>query len=410
MKWPLRRIGDVSQYVTVGYVGPQASLFAQSGVPLLRGQNIRPYSLDLTNLKYVPAEVHARWHKSALAAGDVVIVRVGYPGTACVIPDGLGDLNAASLVIVRPKASDCDPNYLTFALNSNWGRQTIASLLVGSAQQVLNTGTVSAMAVPLPPPPTQRKIVAILGAYNDFIEGNNRRVKVLEEMAQRIYQEWFVDFRYPGHENVPFVDCELGSIPQGWSIRSLFDVAEVLFGFPFKSALFNADQGVPVIRIRDIPNGESATLTTESPAPTYKVGDGDILVGMDGDFHMGRWSAGEAWLNQRVARFRVISEVMCRYGLYLSLQKPIADWNRAIVGTTVAHLGKRHLEMVKVVTPPAYLATRVAALLDPIFDQEIKLRKASRLLRATRDLLLPRLISGEVDVTDLNIRGADAAA
>lgn len=148
--WPVRTIGTVSEYVTVGFVGPQAKLFAESGIPLLRGQNVRPYSLDMSNLKYIPPGIHAQWRKSSLMPGDVVIVRVGYPGTACVIPEGLGELNAASLVIVRPDKNALDPHYLTYVLNSDFGKAKIAGLLVGSAQQVLNTGTVSAMEIPCP--------------------------------------------------------------------------------------------------------------------------------------------------------------------------------------------------------------------------------------------------------------------
>jgi type I restriction enzyme, S subunit len=266
------------------------------------------------------------------------------------------------------------------------------------------------LLVPLPPLSTQRKVAVILSAYDDLIENNNRRIEVLEEMARRIYREWFVEFRYPGHENVPFIDSELGRIPKGWTVRGLFDIAHITFGFPFKSDLFNADQGLPILRIRDIPVGESATRTTQSAGAAYRVADGDILVGMDGDFHMGRWSAGDAWLNQRVARLRVASDTICRYALYLSLEKPIKDWNGAIVGTTVAHLGKRHLELIKVLTPTPALAAIQAASLDPIFDLEIGLRKATRHLRLTRDHLLPRLMSGEIDVTDLDISMPAAAA
>jgi len=408
--WPLQRIGDISRYVTVGYVGTQSNLFVDSGIPLLRGQNVRPYVLDLTNLKYISSEIHAKWRKSALKPGDVVIVRVGYPGTACVIPEGIGELNAASLVIVRPDPDLANSQYLAYVLNSGFGKERIASLLVGSAQQVLNTGTVAAMEIPCPSLPVQIKIAILLSFYDDLIANNNRRIKLLEEIAQRLYREWFVDFRYPGHEGALLVDSELGPIPQEWVVRNLFDVADVTFGFPFKSQLFNETVGMPLIRIRDIPTGESATFTPEEPDARYRIHDGDILVGMDGDFHMGRWSAGEAWLNQRVVRFRIISDAFCRYALFLALEKPISDWNQAIVGTTVAHLGKRHLELIKVLTPTAAVGQTLSALLDPIFDLEINLRKVTRQLRVARDLLLPRLISGEIDVTDLEIAMPEMAA
>jgi len=113
-EWAETKLEDVSDDITVGFVGSMSSLFIDRGVPLLRGQNIQPGRLDLTNLKYISPETHQKWKKSALKAGDVVIVRVGYPGTSCVIPEGMGDLNAASLVIVRPNKGKLDSHFLCY--------------------------------------------------------------------------------------------------------------------------------------------------------------------------------------------------------------------------------------------------------------------------------------------------------
>ena len=114
---------------------------------------------------------------------------------------------------------------------------------------------------PLPPLPTQRKIAAILSAYDDLIENNNRRIKILEEMAQRIYREWFVDFRYPGHESVPLVDSELGPIPEGWTVRRLCDVADGHYRASIESDRLKFDVSACITdRIRDIPTGESPAL------------------------------------------------------------------------------------------------------------------------------------------------------
>lgn len=180
-----------------------SSLFVDKGVPLLRGQNIRPYLLDLTNLKYISPGTHRKWKKSALIAGDVAIVRVGYPGTACVIPDGLGDLNAASLVIVRPNPRLLDSKFLCYVLNSEWGKGQIAGRLVGAAQQVFNTHTAAELEIPAPPPPVQRRITSVLSAYDELMENCQRRIRILEEMGRALYREWFVHFRFSGHEKVP---------------------------------------------------------------------------------------------------------------------------------------------------------------------------------------------------------------
>jgi type I restriction enzyme S subunit len=298
--------------------------------------------------------------------------------------------------------------YLFYALMNE--RPELITQAAGAAQQNLNQDLIRNYEVPTPDLNSQVKIASILSAYDDLIENNYRRIKLLEEMAQRIYREWFVDFRYPGHQDAGYVDSELGRFPGGWVWHPLLEVAEATFGFPFDSARFNLEDGKPVIRIRDIPIGQSATRTTQTPDTKYGVLNGDILIGMDGDFHMGRWSAGDAWLNQRVVRFRVKPDFLDRYSLFLALEQPIADWNQAIVGTTVAHLGKRHLELIRILVPPSPLLKRMAELLDPIFDAEIELRQTTRLLCVTRDLLLPRLISGEIDVADLDIEIPGAVA
>src|SRR4029077_2386397 len=138
-------------------------------------------------------------------------------------------------------------------------------------------------------------------------------------------------------------------------VRTAKDVATVTYGFPFASKKFNTDGiGTPVIRIRDIAEGFSPTFTDEDAEPKYYVKNGHILVGMDGDFHMCIWSSGHAFQNQRIARFESNGEISNLH-LFLALEKPVEEFNKAIVGTTVAHLGDAHIKMSQMVWPPAKL-------------------------------------------------------
>ena len=407
-------LGDLCE-VTIGRQRSPKNHSGDHMVQYLRAANVKDGRLNLSNvmaMNFDPCEQESY----ALRRGDVLVTE------GCGSPAELGasarwndDLTGTvcfqnTLLRLRARPGISDPSYLY--LLARWCHSSGAWLTASSGTSILHIGHTRAKRIPVPVPTldVQRKIGSVVSAYDDLIENNNRRIKLLEEMAQRIYREWFVEFRYPGHESAPLVDSELGRLPEGWFAAPLFEIAEVTFGYPFKSELFNGDYGLPVIRIRDIPNGESGTLTTEEPPGIYRVSDGDILIGMDGNFHMGRWSAGDAWLNQRVTRLRVTSKAVCRYALFLALEKPIGDWNQAIVGTTVAHLGKSHLERVKIPVPPPDLGMQLSALLDPLFDFEITLRKSNRNLRKARDVLLPRLLSGEIDVTDLDIALAVTAA
>ena len=220
-------------------------------------------------------------------------------------------------------------------------------------------------------------------------------------MARLLYREWFVDFRFPGHENVEMADSEHGLIPDGWGWHNLFDLADVGFGFSFSSKGFSDSGSRAVVRIRDIPKHRTETFTEENPGPKYEILDGDTLIGMDGDFHMCRWADGLAFLNQRVCRVRSRG-VLGQMHLHLALETPIAEFNRSIIGTTVAHLGKRHLEEIHVLVPSTELAPLVLDALEPLMRLEQNLRKQNFLLAEARDLLLPRLVSGELDVSELD--------
>ena len=221
-------------------------------------------------------------------------------------------------------------------------------------------------------------------------------------MARVLYREWFVHFRYPGNGGVKLVDTDFGIAPEDWTWFNLFDLAEVTFGFPFKSNRFSDVGPFRVVRIRDVPKNTSRTFTDEDPGQRYEIRDRDTLIGMDGEFHMCRWADGSAYLNQRVARIRTKGPLH-QFHIHLALERPIEDFNQSIVGTTVAHLGKRHLEEVFVAVPPSPVLKAVRDVLEPVFELELNLRKQLRLLSEARNLLLPRLVSGELDILDLNL-------
>ena len=270
----------------------------------------------------------------------------------------------------------------------------------GTTQDNLSVDKLLTFDFLVPPLTTQRRIASILSAYDELIENNQRRIRILEEMARSLYREWFVHFRYPGHESVPLVDSPLGPIPQGWEVRNVKDIANVTYGCALKSQSFNTDgNGLPVVRIRNIPTGASETYSVEECDVKYQINNGHILVGMDGDFHMCIWSNGLALQNQRVARFESQGEIG-NYHLFLALERPIQEFNMAIVGTTVAHLGDMHIKTIPIIWPTSALRERAKETLEPLSEQIIVLKRQTANLRRTRDLLLPRLLSGQVSLSE----------
>ena len=241
-----------------------------------------------------------------------------------------------------------------------------------------------------PPLDIQRKIGDYLEAFDDLIENNQKQIKLLEEAAQRLYKEWFVDLRFPGYEDVEIVD----GVPEGWKEEKLIDIANVQYGFAFDSSLFNSQgKGKQIIRIRNIPSGITDDYTTQEADEQYIVSNGDIVVGMDGEFHINSWCGKTAYLVQRTCKFIPKKELM-RGWLLQAIYGPIKYFEKTVVGATVAHLGKKHIDTIELLTGPDELYIPFKTL----FDKRQLLLNQNILLSEARDRLLPKLMSGEIEV------------
>jgi type I restriction enzyme S subunit len=336
-------------------------------------------------------------------AGDLLFARqslVAAGAGKCSLVKSTGETTTfeSHLIRVRLDQERCNSNFYFYYFLSPQGKANVQSLVMQVAAAGIRGSELAKLHVPQPPLSVQNGIAGVLTAYDELIENSQRRIKILESMARSLYCEWFVNFRFPGHESVSLTTSSLGDIPEGWDVKSLKDVATVTYGFPFASKKFNANGvGTPVIRIRDIRDGSINTCTDEGADPKYHIKNGDILVGMDGDFHMCIWSSGHALQNQRVAKFESNGEIG-NYHLFLALEAPIQNWNKAIVGTTVAHLGDMHIKTIQVVMPPAKILTMAKEILEPMSEEIVTLKNQIRNLLHTRNLLLPRLLSGQLDV------------
>ena len=387
--WQMAKVKNLAEYITVGFVGSMSSLFVEDGVPLLRGQNIHEYSLNLTNLKYISQETHTKWKKSALMPGDVVIVRVGYPGTACVIPNGIGELNAASLVIVRPDPKKLDANFLCYVINSPWGKAQVSGRLVGAAQQVFNTQTAAELEISCPPLPTQQRIAGILSAYDELIENSQKRIKILESMARTLYREWFVHFRFPGHESVPLVPSSLGDLPQGWDVLEFRHLFDIRYGKTLPKSEISDSGTYPVYGAGDVIGFYDKMLYLNKCALVTSRGNG----------------SGTVWRTREAA-------FVTNNSLVILPQEDRSHWEFSFIELLLKHsnvMGARtgsaqpqvtieNLNYVRAIVPSGPLVKQFCAIASPLYEQVDLLFRQIRNIRQIRDLLLPRLLSGQIEV------------
>ncbi|OCX84976.1 hypothetical protein A6O26_02715 [Acidithiobacillus thiooxidans] len=288
----------------------------------------------------------------------------------------------------------------------------------------LDTNILKNLSILLPPLPEQRRIAHILGTLDDKIENNRKTAKTLEAMAQAIFKSWFVDFdpvraKMAGESRESIckrlkltpeildlfpdrlVDSELGEIPEGWRVDSIYQIADVIYGAPFNSSEFNARQvGEPLIRIRDLTTEVPGVWTTETHPKGYKVKRGDIVVGMDGEFRAHLWGGAEAWLNQRVCIFapkKSFSSLFVRN----SIVNLLAHVEATETATTVIHIGKNDIDLFFVMIPENNLLHTFNKFYQPFYDAIVRSKWETHKLGDTRDTLLPKLISGEIRVSDV---------
>ncbi|MDO8941359.1 MAG: restriction endonuclease subunit S [Methylicorpusculum sp.] len=298
-----------------------------------------------------------------------------------------------SVIGFIPDVEKADARFIKYLFDAMLKRKYKA-FTQGAAQDNLSQEKLLSIKFPVPDITTQQNIAAVLATYDDLIENNKRRIELLEESSRQLYKEWFVRFRFPGHEHVKIID----GVPEGWEKANLLEVARPTYGFAFKSDLFSEEpRGLPIVRIRDVPYRESETYTTEETTEDKILTDGDFLIGMDGDFHMNYWAGGKAWLNQRVVMLEG-KELLTTGFIKHAVEKPIKDFNETITGTTVRHLGAKHLKMINVIFPKGPLLDQANCFFEDIRNQVVLIAQQNRALNKARDLLLPKLMSGEIAV------------
>lgn len=265
---------------------------------------------------------------------------------------------------------------------------------------------------------TQRKIAAILSAYDDLIENNLRRIKILEEMAQNLYREWFVNFRFPGHEQTRFVDSPLGRIPEGWVVKGLIDFGEIITGkTPSKIRLDYYGDDVPFIKLPDMHNNIYCTQTidnlSKSGADSQKsktLPPNSLCVSCIGTVGKVAITTFKSQTNQQINSIIPYRRDNLEFLFFslLGLKEKIELYSAT--GATMNNLSRGKFISLRAMYPSEKLIKEYHDLVSPNFRAILNLQLKNEVLKKTRDFLLPKLISGEVDVSelDINVSGEEA--
>jgi type I restriction enzyme S subunit len=387
--------------VSVGHVGPTTEYFCEreQGIPFLRSQNVRPGHFDLESAAAITPEFHRKLKKSQLQAGDILFVRVGANrGDCCVVPKGAGELNCANIVFARPHHPT---GFHAYFFQSELGRSLLLSASVGAAQGVINTSSVASMPVPSPSLPVQQRIAGILSAYDELIENSQRRIRILEAMARALYREWFVHFRFPGHENHPLVASSLGDTPKGWQVKTLGEIAEAKRRNVSKGEL---DQPQPYVGLEHIPRRSLALdaweMTADLGSNKLEFKKGEVLFGkIRPYFH----KASVAPFNGLCSADTIVirarrPEHYAFVVASVSSDAFVAHASATANGAKMPRANWDVLEKYEVVIPSGKVAEKFSALFADIIAQQQALIFQIQNLRTTRDLLLPRLLSGQFNI------------
>jgi type I restriction enzyme, S subunit len=348
-----------------------------------------------------------------LSRGDLLVAMTeqaeGLLGSSAIVPEGGRYLHNQRLGLIQ-NFKDVDKRFLYYLFNSQPVRQQIRASCSGVKVRHTSPSRIYEVKVDIPPLPTQRKIAAILSTYDDLIKNNLRRIKILEEMAQNLYREWFVKFRFPGHQRARFTDSVLGQIPEGWEVVPFTEIADVLSGGTPKTTVQEYWGGsIPFFTPKDAPESFYVTNTEKVVTELGLKKCNSRLYPKNTVFITARGTVGKVVMPSMNMAMNQSCYALCgKQGisqpyLFLATREHVDYLKKNTGGATFDTIIVDTFKKMPVAKPGNEVIGRFSQLIQPKLELILNMLKKNNSLRRTRDLLLPRLISGEVDVSSLDV-------
>ena len=385
-EWHEVMLGEVVEI----FDGPHATPKKTPSGPIFLGiSNLSCGRIDLTNSEHISEEDFKKWTRRVTpASGDVVFSYETRLGEAALIPAGLPCCLGRRMGLLRAKKGRIDSRFLLYAYLGPDFQETIRQRTIhGSTVDRIPLIEMANFPIRVPGIETQRAIAHILGTLDDKIELNRKMNETLEAMARAIFKSWFIDFEFNN-----------GEMPIDWSIHGLDSVATFLNGLALQKYPPTDSSYLPVIKIAQLRKGnarDADRASCEIPS-AYKIQNGDVLFSWSGSLLVKIWCGGEGALNQHL--FKVESDRFPKWFYYLWLQHHLPDFQAiaASKATTMGHIQRHHLTSAQVMVPSIENLTRLDVILGPLIDRFINNELESTTLTELRDVLLPKLLSGEI--------------
>lgn len=399
MSWKKAKLSECCQSISDG--DHQAPPKSNKGIPFVTISNIKDNSFDFTNCMHVRQSYYDNLlAKRKPQKGDILYSVVGSFGIPVLMKENVKFTFQRHIAILRPNPHIVEPAYMYYSMLSKAFFLQADAAAIGAAQRTISLSSLQNLTINLPDLPTQRRIASILSAYDDLIENNRRQIKLLEEAAQRLYREWFVELRFPGHEGVKVMD----GVPEGWMKGTVDNIVKLLSGYPFKSSEYVSSGKYRLITIKNVKDGEFSPDNVDyidqlpDKVPSHCIlTEGDILLSLTGN--IGRVCIVNGYnylLNQRVAKLQTLhpAYAYCMFRSKEMLNKMTALSN----GVAQQNLSPIRAEKIRILIPSSNLLFQFKNIVEPIISQIILLNNQITFACEARDRLLPELMDGEIEV------------
>lgn len=408
MSWPTVSFGDAPLDIIDGDRGKQYpkqhEFLAEGPCLFLNTGNVTKDGFSFAATMFVSDQKDAALRKGKLAREDIVMTTRGTIGNCAYfharVPYDSVRINSG-MVIFRTDPDQLEPSFLYQYLRSEVFAGKTQAARSGAAQPQLPIRDIKSIDLPLPPIPEQQRIAAILSAYDDLIENNRRRIALLEDAARQLYKEWFVRFRFPGHEHVKIID----GVPEGWRPGNVSDLGLVVTGkTPSKKVEENFGVDVPFIKTPDM-HGKALIISTEemlsekgaSSQSNKTLPSGSILVSCIGTVGVVAMTTVPAQTNQQINSV-IPAEAHWQFYAYFLLRSLKGRLEAMGGGATMANVNKSKFEGLRITIANEKLLLGFDEGVRPMFELVKVLSKQNLELAKARDLLLPKLMIGAITV------------